>query len=227
MESKTFDIVVSSPVSQTFRTERVGADFDLRVPEIRERFAGEIAIPDDWNVGLIVGASGTGKSTIARELFGECVCSGFEWSAQSVIDDMPRGASVEEIERMFYAVGFGSVPSWLKPFRVLSNGERMRVELARALLSDSPVVCFDEFTSVVDRRVAETACIAVAKAVRRTGRRFVAVSCHRDVTEWLAPDWAFDTETMQNFRQPAAHNTDSASEGARRANGGDFAAITI
>lgn len=227
MESKTFDIVVSSPVPQSFRTEKVGADFDLRVSEIKERFSGEIAIPDNWNVGLIVGASGTGKSTIARKLFGECVCSGFEWRAPSVIDDMPRGVTMDEIERMFYAVGFGSVPSWLKPFRVLSNGERMRVELARALLSDSPVVCFDEFTSVVDRRVAETTCIAVAKAVRRTGRRFVAVSCHRDVSEWLEPDWAFDTETMRNFPLPVAHGTASRSEGARRGNGEDFGAIII
>lgn len=227
MESKAFDIVRSSPVAKSFRVERVGADFDFRKDTIAERFSGVVELPDDWRIGLIVGPSGTGKTTIARELFGADVCASFDWKADSVIDDMPKGVSVQDIERTFYAVGFGSVPSWLKPFRVLSNGEKMRVELARALLSDAPVVCFDEFTSVVDRRVAETACIAVAKAVRRTGRRFVAVSCHRDVAEWLAPDWAFDTETMRNFRLPAARNTDSTSEGARRANGDDFAVITI
>ena len=58
---------------------------------------------------------------------------------------MPKNVSVEDIEKMFYSVGFGSVPSWLKPYNVLSNGEKMRVDLARALL-EKDKVCFDEFT---------------------------------------------------------------------------------
>jgi GNAT superfamily N-acetyltransferase len=32
----------------------------------------------------------------------------------------------------------------------------------------------------------------VQKAVRRAGRRLVAVTCHYDVTDWLQPDWVFD-----------------------------------
>ena len=58
---------------------------------------------------------------------------------------------------------------------------------------------FDEFTSVVDRQVAQTACLAVAKAVRKSEKRFVAVSCHYDILDWLEPDWIFDTNTMKNF----------------------------
>ena len=47
---------------------------------------------------------------------------------------MPENIETKDIEKMFYSVGFGSVPSWLKPYNVLSNGEKMRVDLARALL---------------------------------------------------------------------------------------------
>lgn len=47
----------------------------------------------------------------------------------------------------------------------------------------------DEFTSVVDRTVAQIGSAAIGKAVRRAGRQFVAVSCHYDVIEWLQPDW--------------------------------------
>jgi len=44
---------------------------------------------------------------------------------------------------------------------------------------------------VVDRTVAKIGSAAVAKAVRsgRTCRQFVAVSCHRDVLDWLEADW--------------------------------------
>lgn len=144
------------------------------------------------------GGSGTGKTTIANELFKENIISSFEYNAKSVIDDMPKQCSVDEITKMFYAVGFGSVPSWLKPYRVLSNGEKMRVDLARALLEKDFIV-FDEFTSVVDRQVAQTACIAINKAIKRTNKKFIAISCHYDILEWLQPDWVFDTDDMNGF----------------------------
>jgi GNAT superfamily N-acetyltransferase len=56
------------------------------------------------------------------------------------------------------------------------------------------LVAFDEFTSVVDRNVARIASAAIAKGIRqgRIACRFVAVTCHYDVTEWLAPDWVID-----------------------------------
>lgn len=147
---------------------------------------------------MIFGGSGTGKTTIAKELFGDQLITGFEYTAKSVVDDMPKQCGMDEIEKMFYSVGFGSVPCWLKPYSVLSNGEKMRVDLARALLEKDFVV-YDEFTSVVDRQVAQTASLAISKAVRRTGKKFIAVTCHKDVIEWLEPDWVFDTNEMTGF----------------------------
>lgn len=191
----SFDIVKKSNIQNTYRVARIMGDFDVKLEHANERFSGNFDLPDKWNIGVIVGASGTGKSTIARELFADCYCNNLVYSANSVIDDMPKNILVEDIEKMFYAVGFGSVPSWLKPYSVLSNGEKMRVDLARCLL-EKDKVCFDEFTSVVDRQVAQTACIAINKAVKRTNKQFVAVSCHYDILEWLQPDWVFDTNKM-------------------------------
>lgn len=193
-----FDIVKKSDVEKTYRVARIMGDFDVKTDHSNEHFVGDINIPDEWQIGVIVGGSGTGKSTIAREMFGEQLITGYDWNAKSVIDDMPKECEMDEIERMFYTVGFGSVPSWLKPYSVLSNGEKMRVELARALLERDFVV-FDEFTSVVDRQVAQTASIAISKAVRKTKKKFIAVTCHYDILEWLEPDWVFDTNEMMDF----------------------------
>jgi GNAT superfamily N-acetyltransferase len=74
---------------------------------------------------------------------------------------------------------------------------------------DAPLVVFDEFTSVVDRRVAQVGSAAIAKAVRGglARVRFVAVSCHYDVAEWLEPDWVLDMATRRlerrRLRRPA------------------------
>ena len=194
----TFDIIKKSDIDKTFRVASIMSDFDVKSEHSTEHFTGNIDLPENWNIGVIVGGSGTGKTTIAKELFGNDFITEFEYNAKSVIDDMPKNKSVKDIEKMFYTVGFGSVPSWLKPYNVLSNGEKMRVDLARAMLEKDFIV-FDEFTSVVDRQIAQTACIAINKSIKKTNKQFIAISCHYDILEWLQPDWVFDTNKMKYF----------------------------
>lgn len=223
----SFNIIKKNEVDKTFRVARIMSDFDVKPEHSNEHFTGSIDLPEKWNIGVIVGNSGTGKSTIAKEMFGDILIDSFEYKAKSVIDDMPQNVNVDEIVKMFYAVGFGSVPCWLKPYNVLSNGEKMRVDLARALL-EKEIICFDEFTSVVDRDVAKTACIAVNKAVKRQEKQFIAVSCHYDILEWLEPDWVFDTNDMKSF---FGHSLDlkpnSQSESAVGASGRNLDVIII
>jgi len=191
-----FNIVKEITPKKSFRVASVMGKFDLQTEHIKEKFKGSIDIDNEWQVGVIVGHSGTGKSTIARELFKSELISGYKYSSDNILDDMPREKSIEEITKTFNSVGFSSPPSWLKPFSVLSNGEKMRVDLARAILEDQELIVFDEFTSVVDRTVAKIGSFAVSKAIRKTKKKFIAVSCHDDILEWLEPDWVFNTNTM-------------------------------
>lgn len=196
----SFNIIKKVSPDETFRVNNIINNFDLDIEDIDEHFEGNIDIEGrDWNVGLIVGGSGTGKSTIARECFPDDYIDGFEYKAGSIIDDMPKGKSAKEIEKTFTSVGFASPPSWLKPYEVLSNGEKMRVDLARSILEDRDLVVFDEFTSVVNREVAKTSSYAISKAVRRLDKKFVAVACHRDIIDWLEPDWIYDTDEKHFF----------------------------
>jgi GNAT superfamily N-acetyltransferase len=81
--------------------------------------------------------------------------------------------------------------------------------LARALAQAGGLVAFDEFTSVVDRDVARLASASLAKAIhsRVIDCRFVAITCHYDVIEWLAPDWVLDVASgicsWRRLRRPA------------------------
>lgn len=204
----SFNIVKEIKPKKSFRTSNVMNNFDLHVDKVKETFNGNIDIEGkDWNVGVIVGGSGTGKTTIAKEVFGEEYIEDYNYTDGSIIDDMPQDKSVKEVQKMFTSVGFASPPSWIKPYHVLSNGERMRVDLARALLSDKEIIVFDEFTSVVDREVAKTGSYAVSKATRKNNKKFIAVACHKDILDWLEPDWVYDTDLKQFFFMEKARNT--------------------
>lgn len=192
----TFDIIRQATPTESFRVKSVMGQYDLQQSTTTEHFVGSIDLPETWNIGLIVGRSGSGKTTIARELFGDCIVSGFDWTHDNILDDMPKGVSVKDITKTLTAVGFSSPPSWMKRFDVLSNGEKMRCEIARAILENREMFVFDEFTSVVDRNVAHVASLAIQKAIRRQNSRFIAVTCHYDVQDWLMPDWVFNTDDM-------------------------------
>ncbi len=191
-----FNIIKKHVPEKTFRVSSIIGTYDLQTDNIIEKFEGEINLSENWQIGLIVGKSGTGKTTISKQLFENIIVKKYNYSAKSVVDDMPKECSVKEICKAFNSVGFSSPPSWLKPYSVLSNGEKMRCDLAKAILSDNKEFAFDEFTSVVDRNVAKIGSLAMQKAIRKTNKKFIAITCHHDVEDWLMPDWVFNTDTM-------------------------------
>jgi GNAT superfamily N-acetyltransferase len=197
------DLVVESELSQTSRVQQLQAMFDVPAAEkSRLEWHGELPIESHpWNVGLIVGPSGCGKTSIARQLFADHFDVPLAWQGGAVIDDFPARLGIDQVSSVCQAVGFNTIPAWMRPYRVLSNGERFRVELARRLLELPDPIVVDEFTSVVDRQVAQIGSYAVQKYVRKHHRQFVAVSCHFDILDWLQPDWVFEPATMTFARR--------------------------
>ena len=187
---------VACPIHDSFRVRQLAGMFDVPLrPRAVETFTAEIPdLGEPWTIGLIVGPSGSGKTTIARQAFGDSVLTRDPWPADRAVIDAMGDGSIQRLVGALSAVGFSSPPDWLKPYRVLSNGQQFRADLARALLSGGDLLVFDEFTSVVDRTVAKVAAFAAAKAVRsgKFCKRFVAVSCHDDIRQWLEPDWIVD-----------------------------------
>jgi GNAT superfamily N-acetyltransferase len=198
------DVVVRCPVHDSFRVRQVAGMFDLALSaEQVETFTAEVPGPDEsWDIGLIVGPSGSGKSTIARRQWPDGYVIAREWPEDRAVVDGFSAGSIKDITGTLTAVGFSSPPHWVRPYRVLSGGEQFRCDLARAILEGGDLVVIDEFTSVVDRTVAKIGSAAIAKAIRRLGRRFVAISCHYDIVRWLEPDWVLDMQaaTLQRRR---------------------------
>jgi ABC-type transport system involved in cytochrome c biogenesis ATPase subunit/GNAT superfamily N-acetyltransferase len=189
------DLVVNVDVARSARVTQLEGLFDVpRAERAAAEYHFDVPLEErPWQVGLITGPSGAGKSTVARHLFGDNLVERYDWGRGRAVVDCFGALGIREISAALSSVGFSSPPSWLKPYSVLSNGEKFRADLARAIVDERELVVVDEFTSVVDRTVGRVGANAVAKAVRaRPGKRFVAVTCHDDVTDWLQPDWILE-----------------------------------
>jgi ABC-type lipoprotein export system ATPase subunit/GNAT superfamily N-acetyltransferase len=186
-------IKLNSKINHDKYTDYVFDHFDI---QNRDEVSVEIPINlgeaknFDWSVGVILGGSGSGKSTILNKCGGQkqvnfshekALISNFEWLE-------PKEAAL-----ILGSMGLSSVPSWLKPFHALSNGEKYRATLAYLVSSskDGEVILIDEYTSVVDRDVAKAMSFALQKYIRKHKKRIIVASCHYDILEWLMPDWTY------------------------------------
>ena len=180
-----FDSYRAARVKSLFNAE-TGANFDL---------AAEIPDDPDWKIGVVVGPSGSGKTSIGRALWGgEAFYEPDDWPADApIVDCISPDGDFDAVTGALAQVGLGDVPAWLRPYPVLSTGQKFRANLARVLAEAPGRVVIDEFTSVVDRQIARIGAGAFAKAWRRTKGQAVLLTCHYDVLDWLEPDWVYDT----------------------------------
>jgi ABC-type lipoprotein export system ATPase subunit len=204
----SFDLRLDSPAPRSARAHWVTETYGVQPEHVRLK--GKLNLPAKWQIGAIVGASGVGKSSVAKELWPVHLICGHDWSAPCILDDFRAELSSREVIEALSAVGLASAPVWLRPYHVLSTGQQFRADLARALASGMELVVYDEFTSVVDRNVARAASVAVKKHMtRHPQRQFVAISCHRDILPWLEVDWYYDMDSgrliKERLRRPAVN----------------------
>ena len=156
----------------------------------------------EWKIGLIVGPSGSGKTSIGERLFNKPVYDLYSgWDKDKpVVDCIAPDGDFNTVTGALAAVGLGDVPAWLRPFHVLSNGEKFRAGLARLVCEHPEQAVIDEFTSVIDRQIAKIGSLAFAKSWRRGTGQIVLLSCHYDIIEWLQPDWVYDTREARFSR---------------------------
>jgi len=141
----------------------------------------------DFNIGLIYGSSGSGKSTLLGDT------ETIEWTEG--ISIASHFETPEKAVDVLTSCGLNSIPTLCKPYHVLSNGEKFRADMARAIKPNAKI---DEFTSVVNRDVAKSASLSISKYIRRNNiNNVIFASCHEDIIEWLQPDWVYNLDTME------------------------------
>ena len=200
-----FNIHKVSTIPTSFKWQYVKWKFDISWEKLEDTFEWEI--PIEWkerNIWVIVWPSWTWKSTIAKELFWDKFADLNYWN-KAVIDEIDW--NIDEVIDLFNKVWFNTPKSRLKPYSVLSNWEKMRVDLVKSLVSKQDIIIFDEYTSVVDRVVAQVASYALQKTIRKQKKKFIAISCHYDILERLEPDRIFDTKTFTFTKGMMSPNT--------------------
>lgn len=197
----------SCPDYAGYRAARVKSLFNVE-DATTFRHTANLPIDDGgWRIGVIVGPSGSGKTSIGRRIFGaDAMWENLDWPAdEPIVEAISREGDFDQVTAALGAVGLGSVPTWLRPYQVLSNGERFRADLARVVAEEPGQVVIDEFSSVVDRQIAKVGAGAFAKAWRRTSGQAVLLSCHYDILDWAEPDWVYDTENASFTRGSVQH----------------------
>lgn len=184
-----FNSYRAARVKSLFNAES-GCNFDLTIENVD--------LSGNWNIGVVVGASGSGKTSIGKQIFNtnKIVNLSKGWNDNKpIIDDIAPGGDFNTVTGLLASVGLGDVPAWLRPFRVLSNGEQFRAGLARLICEKPSEAVIDEFTSVIDRQIAKIGAQAFQKAWRRENPagKVVLLTPHYDVVDWLQPDWVIDT----------------------------------
>ena len=190
------EIKLVSEIINDKYTQHVYDKFDIQDSEKTEVVVNFDFTPikgKEWNIGVVYGSSGCGKTTILKAL-GNLTTSEFDHK-KALISNFDF-IEPSEAARVLTSMGLSSVPTWLRPFSALSNGEQYRAELAYkvAKAEDGEVILVDEFTSVVDRDVAKAMSFALQKYIRKTNKKIVLASCHYDIMEWLMPDWTLSPQ---------------------------------
>ena len=195
---QNFVILNKIKIKENFKNAKIKSIFDIQNNEIifekeHKLFYDEI---DKWNIGVIIGNSGSGKTSLAKQISQReniKLIENNQWNDDSIINNF--NGDINEILDFLCAVGLNTQPSYLKPYKILSNGEKMRVDLAKSLFENDYVI-IDEFTSVVDRQIAKIICMCAKKIITKKNKKVIFVSCHKDFLEWLEPNWVYDVDSQ-------------------------------
>ncbi len=180
------------------RTAEVGLQFGIPLFGSKTTVVGSTRIPlESGKIVLLIGPSGSGKTSalgqIERQSPGGCVVHRVVFPKDAaIIDRVAPWADLSESISVLTTCGMGEPHLWVRRFGELSDGEKFRAQLARAVALQTraravaPLLC-DEFCSVLHRRAAKAISYNLRKLVKRRNLLAVLACSNEDIIADLQP----------------------------------------
>ena len=191
--SKQFDVNVpiSDRVSTVMRMFGVSTD---RLDEHRRMHKCTVEV-EDGDIVYITGPSGAGKSVLLQELQNSVPVNDrisideIQLPAdKAAIDCIGNSLGTIEAMSLLGYAGLSDVFCVLTPPANLSEGQKYRFRLARALATGKKIIFADEFCSNLDRITAAVIAYNIRRFAKRNGVTFFLASSHEDILADLQPD---------------------------------------
>lgn len=151
------------------------------------------------DIVYITGQSGSGKSLLLRDLerqMGERGMSVMNLDKVILQEDLPLidqiGKNTNDALRLLSIAGLNDAYLFIRRPGELSDGQRYRFRLAKAIESEADVWVADEFMAVLDRTAAKVIAYSVQKTARKLGTTVIVATTHTDMVKDLSPNLYID-----------------------------------
>lgn len=160
----------------------------------------------DGDILYITGQSGGGKSVLLRELAvqmaarGRTVVNLDDIAFQNAPLISQIGVDTDDAIRLLASAGINDAYLYVRKPSELSDGQRYRFRLAKAIETGAQVWVADEFMAVLDRTSAKVIAYSLQKTARRAGATVIVATTHTDLVQDLAPDLRVEKRYREKLR---------------------------
>jgi uncharacterized protein len=166
----------------------------------------ELQVPRG-SVVYITGQSGSGKSLLLKDLSRQIQDRGQRVvnldqieldNSRTLVDQL--GKDLNDALRILSLAGLNDAYLFIRRPNELSDGQRYRFRLAKAIETDADVWVADEFMAVLDRTAAKVIAYSVQKTARRAGKTLIVATTHTDMVPDLAPSLYIEKRYREKLR---------------------------
>lgn len=186
--------IINPPEESNLITEAFGIDSGYK------NDICNISIDNDWDVLYITGESGSGKTTIAKEIIGD-------YKNEKIPFDVPLFLWYGESEdsqiravKDLSDVGISDATMFLSTYNQLSDSQQARCRIFLEIASSKQTVFVDEFLSTLDRETAKSVAFCIQKSIRKHNKKAIFVTAHNDLEDYIQPTYTIvGTAFPSNF----------------------------